>query len=191
MKRSFRNNCLLGINTDRGRIENMQGVKKEVKIYFKSRFQETNYRKPKLIGVSFRSLPYDERHNLEALFLYEEIKEVIWSSDCDKSRGPDGYNIWFFNKCWDVLKDDIYRVVNEFHVNPKLPNEFHVNDTFFLNETPCDQFFLVSIRRHFFDSQVWLSWKSTYSWLTWLPQVSWSVTKCGFMKRLHLIICGL
>lgn len=73
----FINNSLLGTNTKRGRIENVEGVKKEVKIYFESRFQEINYRKPKLVGFSFRSLPCDKRHTLEAHFLYEEIKEVI------------------------------------------------------------------------------------------------------------------
>lgn len=52
-----------------------------------------------LNGVYLDSLTLDESLKLELPFSKEEAREVIWNVDGDKSPGPDGFNIRFFNVC--------------------------------------------------------------------------------------------
>lgn len=68
-----------------------------------------------LEGVGFRQLSLEDKVFLEAPFALEEVKEVIWSGDKDKSSGPDDFNLGFFKVCWNFLKEYIARFANEFH----------------------------------------------------------------------------
>jgi len=45
----------------------------------------------------------------------EEIKEVVWDCDSNKSLGLDGFNFNFFKELWDLIKQDLSRVVMSFH----------------------------------------------------------------------------
>jgi hypothetical protein len=56
-------------------------------------------------------------HSLEDLglpFSELEIKEAIDDMPADKAPGPDGYSIAFFRSCWDIIKDDLMKVINAF-----------------------------------------------------------------------------
>lgn len=44
------------------------------------------------------------------LGLQEGVAEVT-----RKSFGLDGFNMSFYMACWDMVKDDLLRVVNEFY----------------------------------------------------------------------------
>jgi hypothetical protein len=33
----------------------------------------------------------------------------------DKAPGPDGFNGKFLKKCWDLVKEDFMRLVNDFY----------------------------------------------------------------------------
>lgn len=37
-----------------------------------------------------------------------------------KNPGPDGFNIEFFKRCWGIVREDVMRVMREFHSNGKL-----------------------------------------------------------------------
>ncbi|XP_058750389.1 uncharacterized protein LOC131623395 [Vicia villosa] len=81
-------------------IDDVGVVKEEVRRHFESRFSENTYSRPILEGVNFVALSSDDSLNLEGMFLEEEVKDVIWSSDGDKSPGPDGFNMGFYKVCW-------------------------------------------------------------------------------------------
>lgn len=40
------------------------------------------------------------------------MKDVIRNYDSKKILGPDGFNIGFFKKCWEVIKDDLLNSVS-------------------------------------------------------------------------------
>lgn len=51
---------------------------------------------------------------LDSSFTLEEIREVIFDCDRNKSLGSDGFSLGFFSENWDVIKEDLLRVFREF-----------------------------------------------------------------------------
>jgi len=45
--------------------------------------------------------------DIELPFNKEEIREVVFGLGVEKSPGPDGFPILFFQKFWDHIKSDI------------------------------------------------------------------------------------
>ncbi|KAL5539045.1 hypothetical protein UlMin_044773 [Ulmus minor] len=72
---------------------------------------------------------FDERAEwLERPFEEEEIKKTVFGCDREKCPGPDGFTGGFFQDCWDFLKDDIVKVLDEFYHNGKVCG--NMNHTF-------------------------------------------------------------
>ena len=71
-------------------------------------------------GVQFRSIREKDKALLDKKFDLEEIREAVWECEGNKSPGPDGFNFTFIKKNWDLLKGDVWRVLNEFHENGRL-----------------------------------------------------------------------
>ncbi|XP_028181552.1 uncharacterized protein LOC114368518 [Glycine soja] len=40
--------------------------------------------------------------------------------DNNKAQGPDGFNVLFFKKAWNIIGDDIFEAVNEFFTTGKI-----------------------------------------------------------------------
>jgi len=57
----------------------------------------------------------------------EEVKFVVWSCDSSKSPGPDDFNFGFLKLCWEILKEDILKAVNEFAVIGSWPKGSNVS----------------------------------------------------------------
>ena len=43
----------------------------------------------------------------------EEVEEVVMQMEKAKALGPDGFTIDFFQTCWDLVKEEIWEVVEE------------------------------------------------------------------------------
>lgn len=48
------------------------------------------------------------------------MREALWDCEESKSPGPDGFNIGFFKECWETVKEDMMRMMHEFHEHGKL-----------------------------------------------------------------------
>jgi hypothetical protein len=68
-----------------------------------------------LDGLSFNCIGEDEGSWLEREFEESEVNEVVRNLNGDNAVGPDGFSLDFFQKCWEVLKEDILAVFKEFH----------------------------------------------------------------------------
>lgn len=66
--------------------------------------------------------------DLHKIFLLEEIKEVVWNSDGDKSLGPYDYSMSFFKNCCDIIEMEVVGFVNDFYENNRLLKA--ITDTF-------------------------------------------------------------
>lgn len=54
----------------------------------------------------------------------EEVKEVVFSMDPNSTSGSDGFNRFFFQKFWDIIKDDITDKVKELINGEQMPKFF-------------------------------------------------------------------
>lgn len=57
-------------------------------------------------------------------FSEKEVKSMIWECEGSKRPGPDSFGLEFFRGHWDIIKDDVLRMLREFHVNGKLSHGF-------------------------------------------------------------------
>lgn len=67
-------------------------------------FVETDFDKPMLEGLTFRTLDQSDPKALEEPFLDQEIKDSVWSCEGSKSPGPDGYNFTFIKNLLAYFK---------------------------------------------------------------------------------------
>jgi hypothetical protein len=54
--------------------------------------------------------PTSGLEELSLPFTKNEIDEVIRTMPADKAPGPDGFNGHFLKTCWNIIKEDIYRL---------------------------------------------------------------------------------
>ncbi|GAU23824.1 hypothetical protein TSUD_27340 [Trifolium subterraneum] len=66
-------------------------------------------------------LSNDDNSFLLEPFAEEEVREIIWSCDGNKSPGPDGFNLNFLKSCWNIVKSDVLAFLAEFHAYAVLP----------------------------------------------------------------------
>jgi hypothetical protein len=87
--------------------------------------------------------PISGLEELSVPFTTQEIDAVINSMPLDKAPGPDGFNGQFLKSCWHIIKEDIYKLCDDFyegnlnlesinigHITliPKIQNPEGVND---------------------------------------------------------------
>jgi hypothetical protein len=67
-----------------------------------------------LMDLSSIIQPHDLSH-LDNPFTEEEITNVIKEMPIHKEPGPDDFNGKFLKKCWDLVKEDFMKLVNDFY----------------------------------------------------------------------------
>ncbi|PNX97198.1 cysteine-rich receptor-like protein kinase, partial [Trifolium pratense] len=116
-----RKNQLVSIKKGDEWLQGVDCIKNEVKLHFEQNFIEEWLDRPFLSGIEFNKLNDDDNAILLKPFGEEEVREVIWNCDGNKSPGPDGFNLNFFKDCWSMVKSDILDFLNEFHHSAILP----------------------------------------------------------------------
>ena len=56
------------------------------------------------------------KEGIEEQFTEEEIEEAVFDLAGDTSPDPDGNQIFFYQKFWGVLKEDIYNIQRELYL---------------------------------------------------------------------------
>lgn len=41
----------------------------------------------------------------------EEITSVVWSMELDKAPGPDGFSVHLYRICWEIIKNNLFRLI--------------------------------------------------------------------------------
>ncbi|XP_071739231.1 uncharacterized protein [Rutidosis leptorrhynchoides] len=82
-------------------------IKDEVFKHFKKRFKEPDIVRPSMEDLCYPTLSVDEASALEWCFDEHEIKEAVFECGSTKAPGPDGFNMRFFKKFWDTIKNDL------------------------------------------------------------------------------------
>jgi hypothetical protein len=100
--------------------------------HFKGLYKEEGFGSKEVISDFLSHIPSLIRRNdnstLMKPFSKEEINNVIWSMELDKSPRPNGFTIHFYRACWDIIKTDILRMIKAFHQRDKVGGS--TNSTF-------------------------------------------------------------
>ncbi|XP_057803173.1 uncharacterized protein LOC131018471 [Salvia miltiorrhiza] len=114
-------NHIAGLHVKDRWLEDPGEVKKEIRSHFENQFKIRSGCKPTLPDDFVqKGITEEMRSKLDASFTEEEVKMAVWSCDGGKSPGPDGFNFHFIKKCWNILKEDIMKVMGEFHSHGSL-----------------------------------------------------------------------
>ncbi|GKU90798.1 hypothetical protein SLEP1_g4749 [Rubroshorea leprosula] len=95
-------------------------MKEEIACYFEDLYAEEKRVRPRLDGLGFKQLTWEDNDTLISPFSEDEIKVAVGECDSSKAPGPDGFNFRFVKSEWDVIKDDVVRFLQEFQANGKL-----------------------------------------------------------------------
>jgi hypothetical protein len=106
---------LLGENS---LVQDTPGILDIAMRYYKNLFKWES-RRPFCLGGDFWDLDdlvhEGENDALEAPFSEKEIKEAVFSCYAEGSPGPDGLSFLFYHKFWDLVKNDIVKLFEDFY----------------------------------------------------------------------------
>jgi hypothetical protein len=123
-----RYNTIESLHINGALTSNPAAIRDHAVNFYASMFAERMSWRPRLDDLVFESLSTVEASSLEAPFLEKGVKDVIFGMDGNKALGPDGFSLAFFQACWDVLKEDIMAVFEDFHARGRF--EKSLNSTF-------------------------------------------------------------
>ncbi|MFS7889004.1 putative RNA-directed DNA polymerase [Helianthus anomalus] len=90
-------------------------IKREVLSFFRSHFKEEVKQRLIIVCDGLRRINDQDGISLTAMFSKQEIKEAVFDCGSNKAPGPDGFNFRFVKRFWNLLEEDFYRIMVEFH----------------------------------------------------------------------------
>ncbi|XP_071694663.1 uncharacterized protein [Rutidosis leptorrhynchoides] len=102
--------------------ENPKDIKLAAFNHFTNIFREPEIDRPSLEDLHYPSISNDDANALESPFDENEIHDAIFDCGSTKAQGPDGFNMRFFKKYWDIIKGDLIDAINWFWNNCEFSN---------------------------------------------------------------------
>jgi len=96
-------------------LDDAHSIKGAVVSYFTELFHEDLPRRPFFEGLSYDTILDEDASNLLMDFSEDEVWQAITNLGEEKAPGPDGFNIAFFQHCWDIVKGEVMGLFSEFH----------------------------------------------------------------------------
>ena len=90
-------------------------IRDKVVQFYETLYTETEDWRPFVEDLPFSRIDALDSNLLESRFERDEILQVVKDLQGDKSPGPDGFTMTFFQKCWHVLQKDIMGFFDEFY----------------------------------------------------------------------------
>ncbi|KAK6796405.1 hypothetical protein RDI58_004106 [Solanum bulbocastanum] len=111
------------IQTEQGdTICTTQKIGEEVVKVFKEKFiEDPREEDHSILEVIPKIITLEQNREMTRPPTEEEVKEVVFSLNKDSVCGPDGFSGEFFLNCWDIIKNDICKLVMEFFCGSEIP----------------------------------------------------------------------
>ena len=74
---------------------------------------------------SFKSIGELDRKCLEKEFSEEEVWKAIEDCDGNKTSGPDGFNLQFFRKKWELVKVEVMEFFFDFYLTVRVDKKLN------------------------------------------------------------------
>jgi hypothetical protein len=119
----YRKNRIFQLQHDDKLIEGEQALKEYITSYYKDlfgppkrgSFSLDESRVEDIVRVS-----QEENDLIIRPFTCDEIREAVFQMEHNKTPCPDGFLAEFYQACWEIIKDDLMELFQEFH-NGDLP----------------------------------------------------------------------
>lgn len=99
-----------------GSITHDEGsIEREIVSFYKNLFSSDGASRSHLEGIEWCPITEGKARWLERPLEEGEVKKVVFESRKDKSPGPEGFSLALYQQCWDILKEDVMKVVEDFH----------------------------------------------------------------------------
>lgn len=121
-----RRNCITSVSANGIIVDNFADIQKEAVSFFRNIFHEDHSYRPLFTGLNFRTLSDEQASFLTAPFSRLEIDSAVDSCNAQKAPGPDGFNFRFIKASWEVIKNDIYGIIEDFYHSSCLPKGSNV-----------------------------------------------------------------
>ncbi|MDV3143360.1 MAG: hypothetical protein Q8761_02940, partial [Sweet potato little leaf phytoplasma] len=111
--------------------EKLKGEKKieeEILSFFSNLCGPLVESKPFVEGLDWRPISVSEKMELDSPFTLEEVRKVVFECDRNKSLGPDGFSLGFFQENWEVINSKLLEVFRKFYDRGILDSS--LNETF-------------------------------------------------------------
>ena len=122
-----RRNAIVSFVENGNVVEGVQPIRNAVFTHFGNHFKKHQTFRLGVGNMNFKTLTVMEGGGLVLPFIVDEVKAAMWDCDSYKSPGPDGVNFGFIKEFWLILKEDIMRLITEFHWNGKLARGINTN----------------------------------------------------------------
>lgn len=113
--------CRRGVNMIRrlkvgnSYMYNEMEIRAHMEDYFINLFSKPYPRRPTIDGLHIPRISNFNAAWLERPFCEEEVKTTVWDLEGDKAPRLDGFPIAFYTSCWEVVKEDLMNVFNDFY----------------------------------------------------------------------------
>jgi hypothetical protein len=124
-----RTNKIEGLERIDGSVcENMEDTHTEVQSFYQSLYQSQGFREmDELLHFVQPKVTQPMNIGMDAVYTEEEVQKALFQMAPSKAPGVDGFTAGFFQRHWDLLKDDVVQAILDFLNGGTLPAG--INDT--------------------------------------------------------------
>lgn len=106
-------------------IQGDENIAKEACRYFKNIFTGKSDRiSEEVLNCVPRMVTNKQNQLLRQMPNMEELKQVVFSMNPNSALGSDGFGRKFYQSCWDIIKEDVLKVVRHFYCGNIMPKYF-------------------------------------------------------------------
>lgn len=83
-------------------VMNFDSIANEAIFFYQNLYKE-HAQRPFIDNLFDSHILVDQVEELEKPFEVKEVKDTIFGMDNAKAPGPNGFSLFFFQKCWDTI----------------------------------------------------------------------------------------
>ncbi|VFQ90762.1 unnamed protein product [Cuscuta campestris] len=107
-------------------IQDKDDLLKEANFYFQQLYsKKVSENTEDFLSHIPKLLTVDDNSLLTQLPNEEEVKDAIWNLDPLSAAGPNGFTGEFYKSCWDIIKEDVVKAVQEFFLGIPIPKSLN------------------------------------------------------------------
>ncbi|XP_057249213.1 uncharacterized protein LOC130590681 [Beta vulgaris subsp. vulgaris] len=119
-------NSISSLEIGGSKLETPDEIRSAALEYFTNLFKEESFQRPIFQGLDFMKLSDQQAADLIEPISNQEIDNAVASCNPSKSPGPDGFNFRFIKSSWEIIKEDVYSIIQEFWLTGNLPKGSNV-----------------------------------------------------------------